>query len=792
MEEGQVWGHGAPILLGYSNHPVRPAGPVALRSYFVDVPLGASGDISSSDPGLPGRTYRWWKSGQTIPEASGPKLSLNGAQLTDTGFHVLEVCEGNECYQAPAARVRVHPDPQILSELESHCVVIGSTIRFKASVPYYPGLEYQWFLNGQPLPGADRAALIVEKTQLTDAGNYTLRVSNPFGFKESSATLRFMADVQRGAASKITSPRYPMGRAMLSAMDAGGGMYVLGSGFAPDSGRPDYVLRKFSSAGVLLWEAVIQTSRTPQDPPYPVGLKLDLEGNVYTAWNRPPTPSVDPVLLKYRSDGQLLWKKVDARMGAGQVADLVLDSEGRAYLCGSVSGSMAVWKFEKDGAPGWTTRYLSSGMVLGLARSLVITPDGGVAVTGYDSPSPYPGFGNPHQSVLLKLDSTGAQEWVKLESSNPWEAKQGRAIGVTSSGALWQVVSIDSNATPAQLRLQEFLPDGTLQRVVKLPGVALSLWGDPGLDAASKPVWLRVDSDGSAWLQVSELAEYLPGAGVMLANLTIRKFQPNGQEQWKVSLPRAGSAVDFQSPPVVDAQGNLFAAYTQYTWTGQEILSSIRVLRSDSSGQEIWSVTPAETLGNAWSPVGLHMNSSSALWLVANSEGHWVLQQFLQQGLSGLESVVIQGPAQAQTGSTVFLKSHPLPDGQIRHQWLYEGRPIPGATAHALELSGLQISQSGRYSVLMDNGVWCRRSASHRLVVFSPLRFRYAAFRGRPGDPNRMLELALEGATLVPFVLETSSDLSSWLPIHTNANVNGWNLYNLPLNPFVEGEFFRL
>lgn len=56
-----------------------------------------------------------------------------------------------------------------------------------------PPLAYQWSLNGSPLPDATNATLVVTNVTQQNAGDYVVRVSNPFGAVTSQvATLELL------------------------------------------------------------------------------------------------------------------------------------------------------------------------------------------------------------------------------------------------------------------------------------------------------------------------------------------------------------------------------------------------------------------------------------------------------------------------------------------------------------------------------------------------------------------------------------------------------------------------
>ena len=81
--------------------------------------------------------------------------------------------------------------PFIMAQPESRLVNQGNAVAFSltlGSARLSP--TYQWRLNGTNLPGSTSASLVLTNVQIENAGVYSVRVSNPFGFVLSSnATL---------------------------------------------------------------------------------------------------------------------------------------------------------------------------------------------------------------------------------------------------------------------------------------------------------------------------------------------------------------------------------------------------------------------------------------------------------------------------------------------------------------------------------------------------------------------------------------------------------------------------
>ena len=76
--------------------------------------------------------------------------------------------------------------PAITNQPATAVVNAGATAGFSVGATGSPTLAYQWQINGTNLPGATLASLTLTNVQLTNAGNYTVTVTNSYGAVTSS------------------------------------------------------------------------------------------------------------------------------------------------------------------------------------------------------------------------------------------------------------------------------------------------------------------------------------------------------------------------------------------------------------------------------------------------------------------------------------------------------------------------------------------------------------------------------------------------------------------------------
>ncbi|MGA2870825.1 MAG: immunoglobulin domain-containing protein, partial [Verrucomicrobiota bacterium] len=121
--------------------------------------------------------------GQNSPSDLGSRVSAVGASSTsgtpDTGCAILEII-----YTV------ANQPPTIVTQPTNQTVLVGSSATFNVSATGSPSLNYQWNWNGtNELTGATNAVLTLNDVQLTNAGEYSVTVSNLYGVTNSSEAL---------------------------------------------------------------------------------------------------------------------------------------------------------------------------------------------------------------------------------------------------------------------------------------------------------------------------------------------------------------------------------------------------------------------------------------------------------------------------------------------------------------------------------------------------------------------------------------------------------------------------
>jgi Leucine-rich repeat (LRR) protein len=143
--------------------------------------VGTTAAFNVSASGTPSPAYQWQFNGSTLSTATGASLLLTNVQLTNAGNYSVVVSNAAGSLTSAVAALTVWAPPSISSQPQSLTNIVGTTAAFNVSASGTPSPAYQWQFNGNPLSAATSPSLLLTNIQLTNAGNYSVVVSNAAG-----------------------------------------------------------------------------------------------------------------------------------------------------------------------------------------------------------------------------------------------------------------------------------------------------------------------------------------------------------------------------------------------------------------------------------------------------------------------------------------------------------------------------------------------------------------------------------------------------------------------------------
>lgn len=356
-----------------------------------------------------------------------------------------------------------------------------------------------------------------------------------------------------------------------------------------------------------LW--IKQLGSTTQDEAS--DLAVDSKGNAYIIGNTygriPGAPTKkkgegDVFLLKYDSEGNQLWARQIGLESWDQGASIAVNYQDEILITGYTRrsiqftesrGSLEAWvaKYDSEGALLWVKAIASAERDV----SFAITSDqvGNTFVTGFtDGTLDGAGPRRRHrgQTWIAKLDSKGAQVWVRQFSGTRRQFTEGTAIGTDGQGGVYVGGLTFDELVPGQgirkrdAYLTKYNSQGQREWLHQIPG--------EGNDQITD---LVVDVLGNVYV-VGETDRAMPETTGQSENKNYRrdiwlaKYNFKGDHLWTKQLFQIGD--ERKGKIALDEQGNILIGSTNYRFIEEtpETIYEARLTKLTGAGDVIWTI----------------------------------------------------------------------------------------------------------------------------------------------------------------------------------------------------------
>ena len=140
------------------------------------------------------------------PAALAGLLSVGSPEAiaVDAQGTALYIVQGNAVMKGQRAAA-----PVITTQPQNASVASGGSVQFSVGTSGAPAPAYQWFFNGSPFEGATGSTLSFSNARSSDAGNYSVTVTNALGsVSSSSAALTVSSGGSSGGGGGAPSPAF--------------------------------------------------------------------------------------------------------------------------------------------------------------------------------------------------------------------------------------------------------------------------------------------------------------------------------------------------------------------------------------------------------------------------------------------------------------------------------------------------------------------------------------------------------------------------------------------------------
>jgi len=505
----------------------------------------------------------------------------------------------------------------------------------------------------------------------------------------------------------------------------------------------------------------------------------------------------DVFLAKYDSGGNFVWAKQAGGTAEDAGSDVAVDANGNVYVVGSFQGtatfdstsltsmgSMSIGtvnnlflaKYSPVGTLIWVRQAGGPGGGAGLG--VAVDTLGNVLSTGY-----YRNFSGWYSLIIDKWNASGTLLWHKEVAGLPNYGFpiEGTSIKADGGENVYVTGEFGTQVTMGTNTLQTESNFGDSAFIAKLDPNGNFLWAEQevGSDAFDTATSIALDGStnvlvvGTYHQTITFGTNQLTTPNSEIGNGFVVKCDSNGNYLWTAQTQRrnGGSC----SGVAADSGGNVYV-------TGFVSFAQVFLEKYDPNGNVLWELDPGhDGYANGY---GTAVDGSNHVYLTTWTSGNIVFDNLVFTNIGGNDlfisqiseqvppvfTIQPQTPVTVPAGGNFTFNASTRSVYPVSYQWQFNQTNLPDATNASLSFTNIRFASEGSYELIASNLYGSSASQVASLTVSAPpppLLFS-------PGiNTNGQFQMNLGGSSGVTFVIETSTNLTDWMPLTNLFNATG-------------------
>jgi hypothetical protein len=612
--------------------------------------LGSNVTFSVGAEGPPPLRYQWRFNGEDIEDATNATLLVNAVQFTNAGNYSVAVLGPNSFTLSTNAVLIVNGPPQITAQPQGATLPAGTNYSFTVAAIGPTPFSYRWRLFSTNFASPNASTLSLTNLQAANAGDYTVVVSNAYGFATSQVAV---LDVTPAAPLITLQPQNitaPAGTNVTFTVAASGTepfnyQWLWFGTNLPGQNASTLLLTNIQAVNagdyaVLVDNSVATNTSNPATlavtpaPPHfvlqPQNVTATKGAEISFTANAVGT---EPINYRWQFNGSDLPNSIGASYLFTNAQSVNVGSYTAVATNSVGSATSAVATLNLTPPPGWLWARTSGGANLDGANGVATDSQGNVCIAGYFwnpfslGGSNFVGAGGS-DILVAKYDANGALLWARQAGGSGTDLANAIAVdsndnvivtGQSSDVAVFESTTV-TNQSGGDVFVAKYDPNGEL--------IWARGFGNAGSDAGNA---LATDRAGNIYLAggFTFTVDFGPSTLTNAGGTDgfIAKLDSTGAPIWARRF--GGLGEDKAQAVTVDPWGNALVAGHfrsgslsidgfNFTIT-QSGYDDVFLVKLDSAGRTTWAQnfpTSASDLG-----LGLAADGAGSVFLASNYRG---------------------------------------------------------------------------------------------------------------------------------------------------------------------------